>query len=134
MAIKIDRQFMFLHQNNLAVFVERVLRNTQNNPYIPYPEQLSEQLEEANQALRAALTDPNLKRKERTETLRGLESKVIIALGNLADYVEGHAPCKSDVYTSGFRPHAEHRRSATEGHETRRHQRISARMAKLEEA
>ncbi|MDX2136131.1 MAG: hypothetical protein SFV52_15205 [Saprospiraceae bacterium] len=132
MAIKIDRQFMFLHQNNLSVFVDRVLRNTQNNPYIPYQEMLWEQLREANRALRIALDDPALKRKERTEVLRAHEAKVLIALGNLADYIELNAPCKSDVYTTGFRPHAEHRRATNGSGETRRIQRMNARMAKIE--
>ncbi|MFZ4633167.1 MAG: hypothetical protein ACOYNO_03065 [Saprospiraceae bacterium] len=132
MTVKIDRQFMFLHQQNLVVFAERVLRNVQNNPYIPNPSHIWTTLHESNEGLRKALLDNSLKRKERTEALRERESHVLIALSNMADHIEGNAPCKSDVYTTGFRPHTEHRRSIEDGQETRRHQRMSARMAKLE--
>lgn len=132
MTVKIDRQYMFLHQQNLVVFAERVLRNIQNNPYISNPLHVWTTLHDANEVLRVALLDNNLKRKERTEALRERESHVLVALSNMADYIEGHALCKSDVYTTGFRPHTEHRRPVEDGQGTRRHQRMSARMAKLE--
>lgn len=78
------------------------------------------------------MDNPELKRKLRTEALRETESDVLLALGKMADHIEEKASCKSDVFTTGFRPHAEHRKRIEEGSETRRRQRVLAKIAKLE--
>jgi hypothetical protein len=129
----IDRHFLFLHGRNLAVFAERVLRKTNNNVYVPNREDLWEELNTSAAALTAVLENPELKRKMRTEAVREKESEVLVALGKYAEYVEAAAACKSDVFTTGFRPHAEHRKLIDEGVETRHRQRVSAKMAQLEE-
>lgn len=129
----IDRHFLFLHGRNLAVFAERVLRKTQENVYIPNREDLWEALNKSCVELNLVLDNPELKRKIRTDALRETESDVFLALGQLATYIEEKASCKSDVFTTGFRPHAEHRKRIEEGVETRRRQRVLAKIAKLEE-
>jgi len=129
----IDRHFLFLHGRNLAVFAERVLRKTNNNVYVPNREDLWDELNTSAAALTAVLVNPELKRKMRTEAVREKESEVLVALGKYAEYVEDVATCKSDVFTTGFRPHAEHRKLIDEGVETRHRQRVSAKMAQLEE-
>ncbi len=129
----IDRHFLFLHGRNLAVFAERVLRKTNNNVYVPNREDLWDELNKSAAALTAVLENPELKRKMRTEAVREKESEVLVALGKYAEYVEAAATCKSDVFTTGFRPHAEHRKLIDEGVETRHRQRVSAKMAQLEE-
>ncbi len=129
----IDRHFLFLHGRNLAVFAERVLRKINNNVYVPNRADLWHELNLSAAALTAVLENPELKRKMRTEAVREKESEVLVALGKYAEYVEGAATCKSDVFTTGFRPHAEHRKLIDEGVETRHRQRVSAKMAQLEE-
>lgn len=131
--LHIDRHFLFLHGRNLAVFAERVMRKMQENAYIPNRADLWESLNALCSELNHVLDNPELKRKMRTEALREKEADVLLALGKLAAYIEEIASCKSDVFTTGFRPHAEHRKRVQEGSETRRRQRVLAKMAKLEE-
>lgn len=128
----IDRHFLFLHGRNLAVFAERVLRKTQHSVYVPNRIELWEKLNKTSADLNAVLENADLKRKVRTEAVREKESEVLVALGKFAEYIESTATCKSDVFTTGFRPHAEHRKLIEEGVETRRRQRVSAKMAQLE--
>ncbi|MCB0528307.1 MAG: hypothetical protein KDC61_08875 [Saprospiraceae bacterium] len=128
--LNIDRHFLFFHGNKLAVFAERILRDTQQNPYIDKPEKHWERLRKSCADLRVILEDPDLKRKERTDAIREKEAPVLVALGQMADYIETAAPCKSDVFTTGFRPQTEHRRPT----KTRRSQRMSVKLALLESA
>lgn len=128
----IDRHFLFLHGERLAVFAERILRNTQNSPYVPHDEERWQELNEACQGLRQVLDNPLLKRKIRTGALREQEARVLLALNRMADYVERAAPCKSDVFTTGFRPQSEQRRAMAIANGTRRQLRMSAKMARLE--
>ena len=130
---KVDRHFLFLHGQSLTVFAERVLRKSQSSSYIPNPLEMWSALDQSTAALRLILEHSPLKRKERTEAIREKESLVLLALGRMADYVECAASCKSDVFTTGFRPHTEHRKRIEEGMETRRRQRVSAKMVQLEE-
>lgn len=127
--LNIDRHFLFLHGDKLAVFTERILRNTQQNPNMPKPEGLWEDLKTACEALRLTLDDPTLKRKERTDAIREKEAPALVALNRMADYVENAAPYKSDVFTTGFRPQTEHRKLV----QTVRRRRMSARLEQLEE-
>jgi hypothetical protein len=127
--LNIDRHFLFLHGNKLATFAERVLRDTQQNPYISKPEGLWESLSEVLRELRDTLEDPELKRKERTDAIREKESQVLVGLTRIADYVEQAATCKSDVFTTGFRAQTEHRKTV----ETIRRRRMSVKLAQLEE-
>ncbi len=126
--LNIDRHFLFFHGNKLAVFAERILRDTQQNPYILKPDVIWSDLDKSCLELRLTLENPELKRKERTDAIREKEAPVMMALGKIADYIEQAAPCKSDVFTTGFRPQTEHRRPA----KTLRSQRMSARLAQLE--
>lgn len=128
----VDRHFLFLHGRNLAVFAERILRKTQQHAYIPWRQDLWDTLNIAAIELQRVLSNDELKRKARTEAVREKEGEVLLALGEFAAYVESGASCKSDIYTTGFRPYAEHRKLIEEGIETRRRQRVSARMARLE--
>ncbi len=129
----VDRHFLFLHGRNLAVFAERVLRKTHSSLYVPKRDDLWDALNISCDALSQVLSNPQLKRKERTEAVREREAMVLMALGRLAEYIESAATCKSDVFTTGFRPHAEHRKLIEEGIATRRRQRVSAKMARLVE-
>lgn len=129
----IDRHFLFLHGRNLAVFAERVLRKMQDNPNVPNDPEHWNLLNSTCSALNLVLDNSLLKRKTRTEAVREREADVLLALGKLAEHVEAAASCKSDVFTTGFRPHAEHQKLIEEGVETRRRQRVLAKMARLEE-
>lgn len=126
--LNIDRHFLFFHGNKLAVFAERILRDTQQNPYIPTSGPIRDELDAACSDLRRTLENPDLKRKERTDAIREKEAPVMVALGKMADYIERAAPCKSDIFTTGFRPQTEHRKPV----KTLRSQRMSARLAQLE--
>lgn len=127
--LKIDRHFLFLHSTKLAVFTERVLRDTLHNPYLSKPEGLWESLKESALELRTVLDDPELKRKERTDAIREREAQVLVALSRMADHVEQTASCKSDIFTTGFRAQTEHRKPS----ETVRRRRMSIKLAQLEE-
>ena len=127
--LNLDRHFLFLHGERLAVFTERILRNTQQNPNMPKPAMLWEDLKTACEALRQTLEDPTLKRKDRTDAIREKEAPVLVALNRMADYVEQAAPYKSDVFTTGFRPQTEHRKLV----QTVRRRRMSARLEQLED-
>lgn len=129
MKLNIDRHFLFLHGNKLAVFAERVLRDTLQNPYIAKPETLWNTLKANTMELRAVLDDPELKRKERTDAIREREAQVLVALSRLADHVEKTASFKSDIFTTGFRAQTEHRKPS----ETVRRRRMSIKLAQLEE-
>jgi hypothetical protein len=126
-ALKIDRQFLFLHGPKLAVFAERVLRDTQRNAHVACPAELWEDLEAQNRRLRQVLDDPFATRRSRSELLRACESPTLVALTRMADHVERAAQYKSDVFTTGFRPQTEHHKPAG----TRRRFRLSARMNRL---
>lgn len=130
---QVDRHFLFLHGHSLTVFAERILRKSLKSTYIPNQENLWDALNVSVQDLHEVLENPQLKRKERTEAVRERETPVLLALGKLAEYVEKTASCKSDVFTTGFRPHAEHRKLKERGVQTRRRQRVSAKLAELEE-
>lgn len=130
---QVDRHFLFLHGKNLTVFAERVLRKSQNSAYIPCKEDHWSELSLSTEELHQVLANPELKRKERTEAVREKEAPVLLALGKLAKYVETTATCKSDVFTTGFRPHTEHKKLREEGTQTRRRQRVSAKMAQLQD-
>ena len=127
--LNIDRHFLFLHGAKLAVFAERVLRDTLHNPYLSKPESLWNNLKEHTLELRTVLDDPELKRKERTDAVREREAQVLVALSRLAEHVEKTASCKSDIFTTGFRAQTEHRKPA----ETVRRRRMSVKLAQLEE-
>jgi hypothetical protein len=126
--LNIDRHFLFLHNENLVVFAERILRNTQNNPNIPNNDFIRAMLQEKCAGLRRVLNNLHLKRKDRTEAVREQEAQLLVQLSRMADYVETSIYCKSDVFTTGFRPLSEHRKDF----ETRRRQRLSAKLAHLE--
>ncbi|MBL7776384.1 MAG: hypothetical protein JNK89_10310 [Saprospiraceae bacterium] len=96
------------------------------------PDELWANLDQCNEALRQVLADPALKRKERTDAIREKEAPVLLALGQMANHVETTAACKSDVFTTGFRPHNEHRKLREQGVETRRRQRVSAKLEQLQ--
>ncbi|MBK8967867.1 MAG: hypothetical protein IPM36_14605 [Lewinellaceae bacterium] len=130
---QVDRHFLFLHGQSLTVFAERILRKSRKSTYIPNQSDLWDALNESVNALHMVLDNPQLKRRERTEALREKEAPVLLALGKLAEYVEKTASCKSDVFTTGFRPHAEHRKLKERGIQTRRRQRVSAKLAELQE-
>jgi len=127
--LNIDRHFLFLHGNKLAVFAERVLRGTLHNPYLTKPEGLWTNLLTHTRQLRTVLESPELKRKERTDAIREREALVLVALTRMADYIEQTATCKSDIFTTGFRAQTEHRKPS----ETVRRRRMSIKLAKLEE-
>jgi hypothetical protein len=127
--LNIDRHFLFLHGNKLAVFAERVLRDTLHNPYLTKPEGLWTNLLTHTRQLRTVLESPELKRKERTDAIREREALVLVALTRMADYIEQTATCKSDIFTTGFRAQTEHRKPS----ETVRRRRMSIKLAKLEE-
>jgi hypothetical protein len=127
--LNIDRHFLFLHGTKLAVFAERVLRDTFQNPYLPKPDGLWENLKYACSELQTVLDDSDLKRKERTDAVREKEAQVLVALTRMAEYVEQTAACKSDVFTTGFRAQTEHRKPE----ETIRRRRMSIKLAQLEE-
>lgn len=124
--LKIDRQFLFLHGENLAVFSERVLRNTQMSSAACILERLSA----TTASLRRVLADSNLKRKLRTEAVREKEAAVLLSLGEIADFLENNLTYKSDVFTSGFRPYTTHRKTSA----TRLEQRMAAKLARLDES
>ena len=124
--LKIDRQFLFLHGDNLAVFSERVLRNTQMSSAACILERLSA----TTASLRRVLADSNLKRKLRTEAVREKEAAVLLSLGEIADFLENNLTYKSDVFTSGFRPYTTHRKTSA----TRLEQRMVAKLARLDES
>lgn len=126
--LKIDRQFLFLHGENLAVFSERVLRNTQSKDLSRHAACMLERLIAANSALREVLSDSHLKRKLRTEAVREKEAFVLLSLGELADFLENNLSYKSDIFTSGFRPYTTHRKSSA----TRLEQRMAAKLARLD--
>ena len=130
---QIDRHYLFLHGNRLVIFTERVLRNMHHNKNVPLSLTLWEELKSANARLLEAIADPALKRKARTEAIREKEAQVLLSLGQIVDYSEAIATCKSDVFTTGFRPHLEHRRLIEDGIDTRRRRRVSAKMAWLSE-
>lgn len=125
--LNIDRHFLFMHGEKLAVFTERILRDTQQNPYMTKPNVIWENLRVTCSELRRVLDDPALKRKERTDAIREKESPVLVALSRMADYVEQVVPYKSDVFTTGFRPQTEHRKVV----ETVRRRRMSAKLASM---
>ena len=127
--LNIDRHFLFLHGNKLAVFADRVLRDTLHNPYLTKPEGLWTNLLTHTRQLRSVLESPELKRKERTDAIREREALVLVALTRMADYIEQTATCKSDIFTTGFRAQTEHRKPS----ETVRRRRMSIKLAKLEE-
>ncbi|HOY05274.1 MAG TPA: hypothetical protein PLO67_07725 [Saprospiraceae bacterium] len=126
--LKVDRQFLFLHGDNLAVFSERVLRNTQAQTHASKATFILERLNAANIALRSVLADSNLKRKLRTEAVREKEAIVLHFLGEVADFLENNLQFKSDIFTSGFRPYTTHRKTSA----TRLEQRMAAKLARLE--
>jgi hypothetical protein len=126
--LKVDRQFLFLHGDNLAVFSERVLRNTQTQLHAHKASCLLEKLNAATAALRRVLADSNLKRKVRTEAVREKEAGVLHYLGAMADFLENNLEFKSDIFTSGFRPYTTHRKTSA----TRLEQRMAAKLARLE--
>ena len=127
--LRIDRHFHFLHGNNLSVFAERILRNTEKNPYVEKPDQLWDLLHESNAALRKVLEDRFIKQKERTMLIRKLEVPVAFALEKVALYVEETAPCKSDIITTGFRPLTEHRKDMSDLRATNRRRRLEVVMS-----
>ena len=126
--LNIDRHFLFLHNENLAVFAERILRNTQHNPNMPNDACIWAALQDSGSAFRRVLNNPALKRKDRTEAVRKQEVLLLVQLSRMADHVEKSTTCKSDIFTTGFRPLSEHRKPF----ETRRRQRLSAKLAHLE--
>ena len=128
--LKIDRQFLFLHVDNLATFSERVLRNTHAQIQAHVAACLLEKLNTANAALRKVLADPHLKRKPRTEAVREKETAVLLFLGEMADFLENNLQYKSDIFTSGFRPYTTHRKNSA----TRLEQRMAAKLARLDVA
>jgi hypothetical protein len=128
--LNIDRHFLFLHNENLVIFAERILRSMQSNSNMPNNGGIWAALQEKCNGLRRVLSNPQLKRKDRTEAVREQEAQLLIQLSRMAEYVENTTDCKSDVFTTGFRPLSEHRRPA----QTRRRQRLSAKMAHLERA
>jgi hypothetical protein len=124
--LKIDRQFLFLHGESLAVFSERVLRNTQ----LASAACMLQRLNETTASLRRVLADSKLKRKVRTEAVREKEAAVLLALGEVADFLEHNLAYKSDIFTAGFRPYTTHRKTSA----TRLEQRMAAKLARLDES
>lgn len=128
--LKIDRQFLFLHGEKLAVFSERVLRNTSSQVDVHQIACTLEQLSVFTTALRQVLSDASLKRKVRTEAIREKEADVLFSLGEIADFLENNLHYKSDIFTAGFRPYTTHRKTSA----TRLEQRMAAKLARLDES
>ncbi len=124
--LQIDRHFYFLRAENLAVFTERVLRNTAQNPNIGRPDLLWNELSESCQNLRRTLGNPALKRKLRTDAIREREAGLLKILDRMAGHIESTVTFKSDVLSSGFHLHADQAKM-----ETRRKQRMTEKMARL---
>ena len=128
--LKVDRQFLFLHGDNLVVFSERVLRNTQAQPHADRASCILERLNSATNSLRRVLADPNLKRKMRTEAVREKEAVVLHYLNLMSDFLENNLQFKSDIFLSGFRPYTTHRKATI----TRLEQRMAAKLVRLDVA
>lgn len=125
-AFQIDRHFLFLHADNLAVFAERVLRNTAQNPNFRKPDELWEELRQCCHSLRTTMENQFLKRKERTDAVRAKEAHLLVALEKMATHIERNLQFKSDALSSGFHLHNDHAKA-----ETRRKQRMSVKIARL---
>ena len=102
--LRVDRRFQHFRNQKLAFFAERILRQLQQNPYMSVPARLLEALEAELSRFQSVLNNPDLKRKARTDAIRAAEIPLRHILSDLACYVEKAAPCKSDIYTTGFRP------------------------------
>lgn len=125
--IKIDRHYLFLHGVSLAIFAERILRNTAQNPNISKPTTLWEDLSETCRSLRATLADSSLRRKRRTEAIREQEARLLSKLEKMAEHVERITAFKSDALSAGFHLHNDH----SDKPDTRRKQRMTTKMARL---
>jgi len=131
--LKIDRHFLFLHGEKLAVFAEKVLRNTEKNAIFPTHEAFWCALKQSIDDFRQILSNPFLKRKKRSDALRQTELIVFDTLDKLAIYIEELAELKSDIFTTGFHVHADHFREDNSGKMTRRNQRMVAKITDLEQ-
>ncbi len=108
--LRVDRSFEYFRSQKLAIFAERILRKLHQNPYLSIPGDALEPLEAELERFLRVLNNPELKRKARTDAIRKAEVPLRQVLSGLADLVEKSAPCKSDIYTTGFRPASESRK------------------------
>ncbi|MEZ4917531.1 MAG: hypothetical protein R2792_00375 [Saprospiraceae bacterium] len=108
--MRVDRRFENMHGQKLAVLADRVARKTESSPYLNCPTEILEDVRNQLLTLQGVLADSSLKRKARTEAIRSYELPLKASLKVLADYIEGQAQCKSDIYTTGFRPLSEQRK------------------------
>jgi 2-phospho-L-lactate guanylyltransferase (CobY/MobA/RfbA family) len=112
-SLRIDRHFQSFRNQKLALFADRVLRKSRENLYVACPADVLDNLARALQGLNRVLSDDNLKRKARTAAIRDAEAPVVRALSMVADFIERTIVCKSDIYTTGFRPMTESRKPET---------------------
>ncbi len=124
-AFQIDRHFLFLKADKLAIFADRVLRNTSQSPNFVKPAAIVASVEAALKMLRDAINDPFMKRKDRPAAVKKGETALLHALEGLAGYVETSMDCKSDILATGFHLHSDNKEN------TRRQQRMDARMTKV---
>jgi hypothetical protein len=126
---RVDRHFLFLHTERLAVFSERVLRATAENANLKRPEAIWSRLHRHYVAFRNVLDDRHQKQQQKAAHLRQLETLLLLDLNEFADYIEAEVLCRSDVFTTGFRSQTEQRKEAP----TRRQQRIANKLGRIGE-
>lgn len=122
---RIDRHFLFLKNDNLATFAERILRNTTRNPYYKKENDISEAVETGVKKLRIAMTDPFLKRKDRIPLIKVQEATLLKSLEKLAEHIETTLDCKADILSTGFHLHTDSKEN------TRRQQRMGLKIEKI---
>ena len=100
--LRVDRHFLFLHNEKLAIFIERVLRATTNNPNLRRPDEIYTALQNNYTEFRRIIHTPYRKRGEKKMKLRELEFFLMADLNHFADYIEQNVMCRSDIFTTGF--------------------------------
>jgi hypothetical protein len=128
---RIDRHFLFLHNEKLTAFSERILRATADNSNLVRPDEIWNSLQQHLFDLRAVLnSNAYRKQQEKTILVRELETYLLMDLNRMADYIENHIGCRSDVFTTGFRSQTEQRKVV----QTRRRQRIVSKMEQISDS
>jgi len=124
---RIDRHFLFLHNEKLVVFVERILRSTVNNSYVEQPNEIWTSLKEKCTTLRELLNSRYRRKPDAITQLRNVETAVLSDLNRFADHIEQQLEYRSDVHTTGFRLQTEQRKPV----QTLRKQRLEAKLQKI---
>jgi hypothetical protein len=129
--LKIDRSFVFLRGSGLLAFADRILRNMNQNVNVPNCESTWRLVADTRQAIIDASGTYYARQKDKTQAIREREAALTLALEKMADHIQTAATCKSDVYTTGYRPHSEHRSNQGVGkdHLNRRRLKVSARIS-----